>query len=143
MGWQDILTAGITGFATGGLGTIFAPWANWGVEKRRHRRQTRAERIVEWRKGVEELRRAGEEEAALGRVPGQPRTYRVPPDDKVMAADRLADVLNKSWFNTLKPMLSDTTLESIDALRVQRRRDEIADGLEVEISRIERNWELV
>jgi len=103
MGWQDIVIAGIAGFASGDLASISAPWANWGVEKRRLRRQSRVERISEWRKGVEELRRAGEEEAALGHVPGQPRTYRVPPDDVAMAAVRLADVLGKSWFNTLKP----------------------------------------
>ena len=78
MGWQDIVIAGIAGFASGDLASISAPWANWGVEKRRLRRQSRVERISEWRKGVEELRRAGERRLHWAMYRGSPEPIGCP-----------------------------------------------------------------
>ena len=51
------LIGGGAGLATGVVGSLFAPWANWGVEKRRQRQANRVERIKEWRNGVTELRK--------------------------------------------------------------------------------------
>ena len=49
------LIAGGAGLVTGIVGSLFAPWANWGVEKRRLRREGRVKRIAEWREGASQL----------------------------------------------------------------------------------------
>lgn len=49
------LIGGGAGLATGIVGSLFAPWANWGAEKRRRRQDRRVERIAEWRAGASQL----------------------------------------------------------------------------------------
>jgi hypothetical protein len=47
MDWSPIITAGI-GFVSGTIGSLFAPWSTWGVEKRRDTRAHRRQRIEGW-----------------------------------------------------------------------------------------------
>jgi hypothetical protein len=49
------LISGCTGLATGAVGSLFAPWANWGIEKRRLRHESRVKLIAEWRERVSYL----------------------------------------------------------------------------------------
>jgi hypothetical protein len=52
------LIGGGAGLASGTVVSLIAPWSNWGIEKRRLRRESRVQRIKEWRKGVNALRAA-------------------------------------------------------------------------------------
>jgi len=45
----DIVIPAIAGLITGTIGSMFAPWANWGVEKKRLQQTTRAKLIEEVR----------------------------------------------------------------------------------------------
>jgi hypothetical protein len=38
--WDKILV-GVIGLATGGIGSLLAPWANWQIEKRRNNHEAR------------------------------------------------------------------------------------------------------
>ena len=52
--WISVLAGGGAGLATGAVASFVAPWANWGVEKRRQRRESRRKLIHEvrtWAKG--------------------------------------------------------------------------------------------
>jgi hypothetical protein len=65
------LISGGVGLTTGAIGSLFAPWANWGVEKRRLKHQRRVDRIKEWRDGVKNLGAGHESRCAtnhIGRV---------------------------------------------------------------------------
>jgi hypothetical protein len=46
---------GAAGPVTGVIGSLVAPWVNWGVKKRRARLQRRQHLVTEWRKGLHEL----------------------------------------------------------------------------------------
>ncbi len=50
----NIIVPAIIGFLTGVLGTLFAPWVNWGIEKRRKKLEYRQELIKSWRKDIDE-----------------------------------------------------------------------------------------
>ena len=43
----------ILGFVAGAIGSLVAPWVNWGIEKRRERRKRRQELVDSWRQYVE------------------------------------------------------------------------------------------
>jgi hypothetical protein len=45
----DIVIPAITGLASGAIGSLLAPWANWGVEKKRLQQRARIELIAEAR----------------------------------------------------------------------------------------------
>jgi hypothetical protein len=44
------LIAGIVGVITGAIGSLFAPWAQWGIEKRRKKLERRGALVDAWRK---------------------------------------------------------------------------------------------
>jgi hypothetical protein len=145
------LISGVVGLTTGAIGSLFAPWANWGVEKRRLRRAGRLERISEWRSGVAVLRRAEladgkpqqvAKRASLGdRITERVQYVSVEPDPD------LANVQTKPWYGTLRRELSKKTvrqLAELSAQPVQQRLGAIPDRLDEEINRLERdNWKLV
>jgi len=133
------LIGGGTGLVTGAIGSLFAPWANWGVEKRRSRQQCRAERIKEWREGIAELRYAEQES-----TPRRPEGH--------LAFVTSAEIANpnlttKSWWTTLKPELSrgaHKKLSSLTSQSLANRQGKVPDLLEREIARIERDkWKLI
>ncbi len=43
----------ILGFVAGAVGSLIAPWVNWGIEKRRERRKRRQELVDSWRQYLE------------------------------------------------------------------------------------------
>jgi hypothetical protein len=49
--WAAIV-GGIAGVVTGSISAVVAPWANWGIEKRRQKLNDRRERIKAWREMV-------------------------------------------------------------------------------------------
>lgn len=45
----NLLTAAAVGLVAGAIGSVIAPWVNWGIEKRRKRHENRAALIERWR----------------------------------------------------------------------------------------------
>ena len=126
------LISGGVGLTTGIIGSLFAPWANWGVEKRRLKRQRRVERIKEWRDGVGEL-------DFCEKNHGQ---------EAYLSTDRInGDVRTKAWWVTLRPEMAHDVrkeVEDLSATPIPPRRGQVSKLIEHEITRIERDkWKLV
>lgn len=47
---MDVMISAIAGVVTGAIGSLLAPWATWGVEKKRTRQERRSELIQQARK---------------------------------------------------------------------------------------------
>ena len=45
----NVIIAGIIGLFTGAIGSLVAPWANWGIEKKRIKHERRIKLIQTWR----------------------------------------------------------------------------------------------
>jgi hypothetical protein len=132
------LISGGVGLATGAIGSLCAPWGNWGVEKRRTRQERRAERIEEWRDGIGDLRHAEQES-----IPGRPEGHLV----FVTPADiSNPNLTTQGWWITLKTELSRPALRQLPKLTSQPlvdREGKVPDLLEREVARIERDWNLI
>ncbi|WP_131831790.1 hypothetical protein [Mycobacteroides abscessus] len=118
---SEIMVAAIsggTGLAAGIVGSLFAPWANWGIEKRRLRRASRVERIEEWRAGA----------------------YQLDGDVYFMELEW------SPWYATLRPEMSAATKKNIDAESQDvpnPNYNEVRMLIINEIARIEREkWKL-
>jgi len=113
------LIGGGAGLATGIVGSLFAPWANWGAEKRRRRQDRRVERIGEWRAGA----------------------YQLGGDVHFMELEW------SPWYTTLYREMSDTAKRQIEdgSQGVPNpNHNEVAMLIIEEIARIERDkWKLV
>lgn len=48
------IVGAITGVITGTIASIFAPWAHWGIEKRKQKLNYRRELVAKWRAMLEE-----------------------------------------------------------------------------------------
>lgn len=117
------LIAAVFGLVTGVIGSLAAPWANWGVERRRVRLASRQARITEWRQAV----------AAEGYQPDQFR--------------------QTTAYTSLRPYLPERLRQAIDAAgsdAITIQADGRYAGLQPsatelldEIGRIERDWGLV
>ncbi len=145
------LIGGGAGMATGVVGSLFAPWANWGVEKRRLARQRRIERIEEWRAGVAELladeHRHGVPVRRLVPLHEQGNIAAPPRYEMVVPHHGLINLLSKSWWGTLKLELSDhdrRELEALNSQPIEQRIGVLPQMLTEQINDIERNvWELL
>lgn len=49
---SEAIWVAVIGLGTGTLGSLVAPWANWGVEKRRERLTHRRALVKSWRHGI-------------------------------------------------------------------------------------------
>ena len=129
-----VISGGV-GLATGAIGSLFAPWAKWGVEKRRNRQERRAERIKEWREGIGDLRYAEQES-----IPGRPEGH-------LLFADiGNPNLTSQGWWITLKTELSRPALRQLSRLTSKPlvdREGRVPDLLEREVARIERDWNLI
>ena len=140
----------LTGAVTGTISSLIAPWANWGIEKKRLARERRVERIKEWRDGVKDLRNAQHEDGKLKQVPkpaslGDRVTERIQYASVVPDPD-LVNVCTKPWFRTLRRELSKKTVRQIAVLTaqpLQQRLGALPDRLDEEINRIERGLDPV
>lgn len=50
---QIALIAGLLGFSGGVVGSLIAPWVNWGIEKRREKLKYRRDLVQRWREAIE------------------------------------------------------------------------------------------
>src|SRR5690349_7264898 len=49
---SDTVLAAVIGLVAGSVGSVVAPWAAWGVDKRRLTHEDRRKAIAEWRQGL-------------------------------------------------------------------------------------------
>ncbi|BBX39802.1 hypothetical protein [Mycobacterium simiae] len=145
----------LTGAITGTISSLIAPRANWGIEQRRLRRESRVQRITEWRAGVTELREAKPRDGkrvhyrkplSLGdSITGRPAREEY--IDAGVPSPDYVNVFTKPWFRTLKRELSPATLTQIDTLTERPLADrigELPNMLDEEVNRLERDkWRLV
>ena len=122
----------LTGAVSGVISSLIAPWASWGIEKKRLARERRVERIKEWRDGVEDLDWAERMHGREGSLPSD----RINGDFRTMA-----------WFVTLRPEMAPNVLRKLEDVGEQpipQRYGQASKLIEHEITRIEREkWKLV
>lgn len=128
----------LTGAVTGVAGSLIAPWANWGVEKKRLKQHRREEHIKEWREGVDNMRWA-ESESFLGRGPAPQVVFGGGDPDRPLES--------KGWFAAFRAELTPEVIAEIDRLcqvPPVSRLGKLPQLIDREISRIEREkWKLV
>ena len=114
----EALNAAAIGLLTGALGSLVAPWVNWGVEKRRLKRDDRKAAISRWRGNAQGIW-----------IPHAERAF--PSSD---------------GFNAMKPHLSSETIGAIEAWVVAPSEDlriEVQRLLNADLAALERKWELI
>jgi hypothetical protein len=121
---QEVVTAliaGVVGLITGAIGSLVAPWVNWGIEKRRKKHENRAALISIWRQII------GGSNFERHHMTGHPS------------------------YGALKPLLSQDAAEQLhrppNSHIVVQGGSGLGDAdrslLQREIARIEREWELL
>lgn len=138
---------GVAGLVTGAAGSLTAPWAQWGIEQRRLRHQSRAELITEWRAGIDALRTAEDEAVPHISFPaiGEHSGGYLAMDDGRPDPPEARDTA-QNWYERLSPYLSAEAHKSLKQLRGKRiieRQGKMPDLLRAEVARIERDWKLV
>ncbi len=68
--WAAVI-GGVAGLATGALSSLIAPWANWGVERRREQLKHKRDLISSWRTGISTIDATGTDSG------GFPKGYQV------------------------------------------------------------------
>ncbi|MFI1918994.1 hypothetical protein [Nocardia sp. NPDC020380] len=138
------LISGGVGLVTGVIGSLAAPWANWGVEKRRLTRQRRAELLAEWRAGIDQIRILEDQIRPMIPVPGSGNAFIVADNGNPDPLE--ANIGRQNWYVSLKLQLSDQTRTKVEELRQKRvadRGESLPDLLAAEVARIETDWKLV
>ncbi|MBS0431336.1 MAG: hypothetical protein JSS21_02865 [Proteobacteria bacterium] len=115
------IIAGAVGLITGALGSLVAPWVNWGVEKLRKKRESRASLISTWHAVIAD-----------------------PNFDRGL-------MLEHPTYGTLKPLLSERAIKQLhrpqNNIIITQGMDNISYAdlslLQGEIARVEREWGLV
>lgn len=121
--WAAIVGGG-AGIITGSLSSLFAPWVNWGIEKRRRKLEGRIELIHKWR------------EMIMGW-----RFYADHNTPSILHLD-----LERGWVS-LEPHLKPSVLKEV--ARYQGREipydelDQLVGYLLVELAKLEKKWKLV
>jgi hypothetical protein len=108
------IVGAVAGIITGSIGSLFAPWANWGVEKRRKKHEYRKDLIKEWREMLAHTTFA--------------YTHRVEEDNSTWI-----EILERdSRFYSLKPHLHPELLERLGTSRQTEVGKVLADVNETE-----------
>ena len=129
--WNTIL-APIFGFIAGAAGSIFAPWVNWGIEKRRARLAAQREVIVKWRQMIQSIAVTRNEAVARGE------------DSENRSVATLLE--SREDFYSLKPHLSQNTISNIYRPTIFLAGTTIDSSLSYildDIARLEKKWRLV
>ena len=109
--------AGGTGIVSGALSSLVAPWAQWGVEKRRIDRARKAELLQQWRDGL-----TGYTANNPGAPPG--------------------GFMSESWFLSLRPHLCDEVRDQLDMPTVVPDVKHYFKLVQDEIEEIHDRWKL-
>jgi hypothetical protein len=136
-----LVSAGL-GVVGGAISALVAPWAKWGVERRRRIEDRRVGLIEGWRAGIRQLRNA--ENNSLTRD-AENAARQIPEEPDLPEADPRHP--NHEWFRSLEPELSPEAVDRIEQLRqlpIRERTGQIPDLLEEQVMVIERTkWKLL
>jgi hypothetical protein len=121
--WEKVLPL-LLAFIAGALGSIVAPWVNWGIERRREDLKYKRECINAWRQLVADLA----------------EHYKVLPNIVPKTREHPLEFLNSSTaFYSLRPLLTPTAVEKLNSSFADAIRSVLID----EIGRIEKEWGLL
>ncbi|MBE5451768.1 hypothetical protein [Mycobacteroides abscessus] len=127
--WAAVI-GGVAGLATGALSSLIAPWANWGVERRREQLKHKRDLISSWRTGISTIDATGTDSG------GFPKGYQV---------HFTSRYFHTSWYETLRPHLPEAlranTEKSNQTLGFGTPRA-LKNTLAAEVDRIEAEWDL-
>jgi hypothetical protein len=133
MTFYTVVLPPLLGLLAGTIGSLVAPWVNWGIEKRRIKDQHHRELVANWRVLLHDVTDMGAYEA---KKPGD-----------IGIPWFILRVKNHPYYPSLQPHLRDVTLEALeqtggkpwDAAIVQ-----YTYGLLLEdVNTAEREWDLV
>lgn len=121
-----VVVAALSGGSVGAVASLLAPWASWGVEKRRDVRAHHRALIASWRSGLAEW----EQRSLSGHDVEDPIPF-----------------LSLPWYQTLRPRMDQKArTTAADAAWQQPKSDTelsaAGSALAEEIDRIEREWGL-
>ena len=107
----------VAGLASGAVASLLAPWAHWSIEKRRLARQRKYSLLDSWRTGIAS-----------------------------METEDHTEFLATPWYETLRPYLSASEREALEAPRTFYIPADTGRGVKDlftgEVDRIEREWGL-
>lgn len=118
----EVVISAVAGLLSGSIASLAAPWANWGVEKKRMRRQRRQEVIKVWREQI------------------------------MSDSFSLVDFLESSAYIELRPFIREEVRERVErgphatVIQNKRGRRKIWQGREElldEVARLERKWKML
>lgn len=115
---NQILISGIIGLLTGALGSLVAPWINWGIEKRKIQRKERV-------KLLKDLRKYSLTDSLQNK-----------------------NFLNSNMYIQIRPFLSDNLIEELEMdgilIEVSNRNPlpKLNSIFLIELAKIERSWGL-
>jgi hypothetical protein len=121
---SDVVAAivgGVAGVVTGGISSLLAPWASWGIEKRRDDRRRKTALIDEWRAGIADHVDSGDQPISFPRYP---------------------------WYASLRTNMVPDKIAVLESVRtVHVARDDGGPSVEVRtvrgaIARIQRRWRI-
>jgi hypothetical protein len=122
---SDAVWVAVIALVSGGVGSLIAPWAQWGIEKRREDRAAHRHLIERWRVGLAEWERD----------PVGPELWPTPA------------LAHRDWYQSLRTHLSVVTRTDIEDTHGYGPLDEHGksryyDLLSEAIDRMERTWGL-
>lgn len=102
------LIGGAAGLVTGTIGSLLAPWSQWGVEKRRLRRDSRVQRLAEWRAGIAILDEQAEtyKHYAYGYNKDHPSVDHTDVNRELLKLQHMLNVERFAWFQSLSHYLA-------------------------------------
>jgi hypothetical protein len=142
---NDTVTAAIVGaiagIITGSISSLIAPWANWGIEKRKQKLAYRRELIGKWRKMIQDVlydyNNRVSDYTFRGLLEEHEDYYSLKPH------------LNAETINLVTQIGGIRNIADPEARRAARTADEnskignVINNLTNEVSKIEREWDLI
>ena len=122
--------AALFGLIAGVVGSLIAPWVNWGIEKRREKLLFRRQQLTNWRQLIHDV-----------------SEYQVQSIEETRHSIFRELVQGHKHFYSLEAHLSERTLSLIENTGGKFWSHDGVDrafrGLQADVNRIERDWKLI
>lgn len=143
-GWVALIS-GVTGIIAGGFGATVAPWAQWGVDKRRGLRDSRIDMLKRWRIEIAQLKKVVDEYRSAADVTDYDPDYQYYPL-KEAELKRAMDVNTQQWYHYLLDALDKDQRTKLEA-DLRKWADEMNGepaiaALSKAVALVARKWEL-
>jgi hypothetical protein len=125
------IVGAVAGIITGSIGSLFAPWATWGIEKRKQKLARQRELVDKWRVMLSEIQHPEDTHGQLGSVLSRHPHW---PSLKPHLPEEAMQMLQMNWHSNLytdrvkspNPATQEAILSLMD-----------------DVGNIEKRWELV